>query len=346
MITKKSPISFDIKNSSKALMLRYDRIGDMVITTPVFRELKKVYPHIEINVLASKSNSMVIKNNPYVDNIFICNKNNLLFDLPVLFSLRKKQIDVCFEFDHSVVRHAIFRLKIINPKKIISVKKDGRYGVNGNDLKLYDVFTERLKDAHFRDIWLSTLKPLGIQKTTSQYDIFFDKKDESYAINYLAKFKDKFLIGINLERTVKGKKISYEDLKKICIGLFNINSNIQIIIISMPNKTDQVKKEIEAMRLEYVTMSFITHSIILASALIKNLNLIITPDTSIVHLASAFNKPIITIHENNNESYKLFGPTSDLNRTIFSKNNKNLEGFSTSSVISAFRELNKLLNLK
>ena len=118
-LTKKTLNDFDIQKSSNVLMLRYDRIGDMIITTPVFREFKSSFPDAEINVLASRSNSIILKNNPHVDNIFINDKNNFLTDLPVLLKLRKKQIDVCFEFDHSVVRHAIIRLIIINPKKII-----------------------------------------------------------------------------------------------------------------------------------------------------------------------------------------------------------------------------------
>ena len=102
VISKKKNIEFDIKKSSKVLMLRYDRIGDMVITTPVFRELKKSYPNIEINVLASHANYMILKNNPYINSIYLNNKNNFFLDLPILFKLRKKKIDVCFEFDHSV----------------------------------------------------------------------------------------------------------------------------------------------------------------------------------------------------------------------------------------------------
>ena len=45
-LTKKHSVDFDIKNAKNILFLRYDRIGDMVITTSVFRELKRVYPHI------------------------------------------------------------------------------------------------------------------------------------------------------------------------------------------------------------------------------------------------------------------------------------------------------------
>ena len=90
----------------------------MVITTPVFRELKLAYPEIKITVLASKINQGVLLNNPYVDKIITNHKNHFFLDLPSLLWLRRKKFDVCFEFDHSVIRHAILRLKIINPKKI------------------------------------------------------------------------------------------------------------------------------------------------------------------------------------------------------------------------------------
>ena len=46
-VGSKKPVNFDIKNAKNVLFFRYDRIGDMVITTPVFRELKLAYPHIK-----------------------------------------------------------------------------------------------------------------------------------------------------------------------------------------------------------------------------------------------------------------------------------------------------------
>ena len=119
-LTRKKTIIFDIKNTRNILFLRYDRIGDMVITTPVFRELKLAYPEINISVLASKLNRGVLVNNPYVDRIYTNHKNNFLGDLPTILKLRKMKFDVCVEFDHSVIPHAIIRLRIIKPKKVIS----------------------------------------------------------------------------------------------------------------------------------------------------------------------------------------------------------------------------------
>jgi ADP-heptose:LPS heptosyltransferase len=343
LLTKKKQNDFNIKLSKKVLMLRYDRIGDMIITTPVFRELKREYPNIEINVLASKTNAIILKNNPYIDNIYHNSKNNLLLDLPALFRLRSQKIDVCFEFDHSVVRHAIIRLKIINPKKVISVEKTGRYGLNGSKLQIYDYYTEKPKNNHFRDIWLATLKPFNVTPESKRYNIFCDELQKNRAINFLSQYSNKIFIGINLEGAVKGKKIQYKELMDICKGLYKINNNIQIIILHTPKKEQSVKEMIINMRLDYVSIAYRTNNILDASALIDNLHLIITPDTSIAHIASTFNTPVITIHENNDESYKLFAPTSDLNRTVFSTNSKSLEGFSVESILVHANDLMKLI---
>ncbi|MDC0597140.1 hypothetical protein OAP43_05215 [Candidatus Pseudothioglobus singularis] len=62
-----------------------------------------------------------------------------------------------------------------------------------------------------------------------------------------------------------------------------------------------------------------TKSILDVAALIKHQDLVITPDTSIVHIASSFNIPIVTIHENNWDSHQLFSPTSEYCRTFFSE---------------------------
>ena len=70
LLTNKQKNLFDIKKSKSVLILKYDRIGDMVVSTPIFRELKIAYPNISISVLASKANKDVIKNNPYIDKIY------------------------------------------------------------------------------------------------------------------------------------------------------------------------------------------------------------------------------------------------------------------------------------
>ena len=333
LLTNTKTTKFDIKKARNILFLRYDRIGDMVITTPVFRELKREYPEINISVLASKVNQTILDNNPYVDKVYINFKNNLLRDLPTLLKLRNKKYDVCVEFDHSVIPHSIARLRIIKPKIIISVIKDGRYGVKGDELKLYDRFTDKPKDAHYRDIWLDTLRPFGVVPKSNEYDLYITDKQEEFANTYLKQYYPKCLIGINLEGAVKGKRIQFVELERICKGLYQANNNIQIIILTTPSNFQITTKKISKIALNFVVTSFKTKSILDMAALIKHLDLVITPDTSIVHIASAFNIPIVTIHEDNRDSHQLFAPTSKYSRTVFSEFSDRLDGYNVNKII-------------
>ena len=55
----------------KILLLRTDRIGDMLITTPCFRALRRAYPEARLDVLASELNRIAIEGNPDINNIYM-----------------------------------------------------------------------------------------------------------------------------------------------------------------------------------------------------------------------------------------------------------------------------------
>ena len=339
LLTQKKQSTFDIKNSKKVLILKYDRIGDMVVTTPIFRELKQAYPDINISVLASDENKSIIKYNPFIYKIYTNYKNNLLIDLKKLLFLRKQKFDVCIELEHSVIPHALFRLKIINPKKIISIYKDGRYGVKGGELKIYDFLTKKEPDKHFGEIWLNTLSFFDIKNPLKKYDIFLSNIEENRAKDFVKLIKSKLKIGINLEGSFKEKQIQSKDLKKICLSLKEKFSDITIVILSHPNRREKTKRIIAEIDLENVIISYETKNILDVAALINELDFIISPDTSIVHIASAFNKPILSIHENNELSYQLWKPTSSISKTIFSKSKYGIIDYKVNEVIDLSFEI-------
>lgn len=333
LLTNKKKVNFDIKNSKSVLILKYDRIGDMVVTTPIFRELKEAIPRISISVLASQTNKDVIRYNPYIDKIYTNYKNRIIRDLPILLKLRKKHFDVCIELEHSVIPHAIFRLKIINPKKIISIHKDGRYGVKGSEIKLYDYFTDKDKDSHFGQIWLETLSFFGFKPNSTKYDFFLSNIQIEKASKFVHNFVNKIKIGINIHGSFPEKSIRNRDLKKICLALKNISRKIQIIILAAPNQLAEKKDFVSQLELDYVICSYQTTTINDVAALIQKLDMVISPDTSIVHIAGCFDIPTISIHENNKDSYRLWSPTSSLNKTIFAKSSYGIENYSVNDVV-------------
>ena len=83
-----------------------------------------------------------------------------------------------------------------------------------------------------------------------------------------------------------------------------------------------------------------------AAALVEQLDLIISPDTSIVHLASAFDKPIVSIHENNKHSFRLWSPSSTLSKTVFAKSNYGLFDYNVDKIIKYSLEFIRKLENK
>ena len=333
LLTKKHDIEFNLADAKKILVLKYDRIGDMIVATPIFRELKKKYPDISISVLASKGNRDVLKYNPYIDNIYTNYKNSLLGDFSSLLNLRKERFDVCIELEHSVIPHAILRLRIINPKKVISIHKDGRYGVKGSELQLYDFYTKKDKKGHFGKIWLDTLNFFKVKPVSNKYDIFLSNEERNKAKEFVSNIGSKIKIGINLEGSFKEKQIQPEELKQICKGIYDNYSDIKIVILTTPNKSEKINKIISKMGFNFVIPSYATDTILDVAALIEQLDLIITPDTSIVHVASAFDKPTVSIHENNKDSYRLWKPISTLSKTVFAKSSYGLFDYNVDQII-------------
>ena len=52
-------------------MRRIDRIGDVVLSTPIPREIKKAYPDSFVSVLVRNYTKDIYLNNPYVDQIIL-----------------------------------------------------------------------------------------------------------------------------------------------------------------------------------------------------------------------------------------------------------------------------------
>src|SRR4030043_2891 len=64
----KTPSKSEVR---KILFLRYDRIGDMVLSTAPLKALRRCYPDARITVLASAGNYEILKHYPNVDEILI-----------------------------------------------------------------------------------------------------------------------------------------------------------------------------------------------------------------------------------------------------------------------------------
>ncbi|HNU36387.1 MAG TPA: hypothetical protein PKJ15_07295, partial [Methanomassiliicoccales archaeon] len=56
---------------ARILVVRLDHIGDVIMTTPVFRLLKERYPEGRLTCLVASWGKAVVENNPYLDELLI-----------------------------------------------------------------------------------------------------------------------------------------------------------------------------------------------------------------------------------------------------------------------------------
>jgi len=344
--TQKKDIKFNPTNTKKVLVLRYDRIGDMIQTTPIFSTLKENFPSIFISVIASKNNAVVIENNPFVDKVTINSKNNLIGDLFSLIKLRRERYDVCIELDHSVVPHAILRLKLINPKKVISIQKYGRYGLQPGQMQLYNFFSREKKIENYSAKCLATLEYFGIKDAKNTFHLFPALDQLKKAKVFFENFKHITKILINLEGHIQNKTIPFFRFIEIVEGIQNKSENNIFFLISTPDRRKKYLNFLSKYKNTNIQLLYQTNSINDVAAIVKECDMVITPDTSIVHVASTYNVPTLSVHENNKDSFNLWKPLSEINKTVFSNTHEGIEDCNFNLVIaSALKILTRVKKL-
>ena len=82
---------FDFKNVHSILVIRHDRLGDVILSTPIYESLKRSFPWVKISVVVSRANAGILENNPHIDQIICFDKGKLL---RLFLELRKQKFDL------------------------------------------------------------------------------------------------------------------------------------------------------------------------------------------------------------------------------------------------------------
>jgi ADP-heptose:LPS heptosyltransferase len=334
-----------LSSTPKLLVLMNQKIGDMIVCSPILREIKLAYPKSELHVLASEVNKELLLSSPYVDKVHVY-KNQWQKLLPLLLTLRKLNFDVAVELEFKVVSRIIILLRIVNPNCILSVSKsEGRYGMDPHAVMPYDYYTNP-NLVHQRDTCLDILRLLNINYKNKSYDVFYSEKNKLDALSFLSLYKtSKILIGLNIRGSSIDSRISNKDVTKIILELYSMDNNISIILLHKPDDRDWISKLIPYEASSYVFPSYPTESVLDLAAIIDNLDLIISTDTSIVHMACAFKKPLVAIYRKHMMNFEIWHPISDCNYVVFSDYEDSLKSINVGDIVNKTSRLIKEFKL-
>ncbi|ALF25696.1 glycosyltransferase family 9 protein [Fusobacterium nucleatum] len=302
----------DIKS---ILFLRYDgKIGDMVVNSLMFREIKKVYPNIKIGVVARGAAMDIIKDNPNIDKIYEYHKDRKkIKDLAL--KIKEEKYDLLIDFSEMLRVNQMMLINLCGARFNI--------GLGRKEWKLFDLSIESDKDfkwtEHITNRYLAYLVKLGLKKENIDisYDIYL--KDEKKYEFFFNEIKENKKLILNPYGASKHKSFTIETLENIITCLKD--KDIAIILVYFGDKY----KELEFLEKKYnnIYMPQKIESILDTAILIKKSDYVISPDTSIVHIASALNKKMITVYPPNGGKYGVdhlvWAPKSEYSRVIFCK---------------------------
>ena len=179
----------DLSASSirKILVIRLDRIGDMVITTPIFRALKEKWPDAQITVLTNPVNKNIVINNPFIDYILVYdreNKHKSLNSRLIFFrSIRERKFDLVIDPYLDYELKTSFITRFVGNRFRLGFEFAGReifYNIRYNP-NIFPVSTEK---RHMIDYDLDLLTYIGIKTQKRQPEIFLstDEKENAYKL--------------------------------------------------------------------------------------------------------------------------------------------------------------------
>ena len=151
-------------NSSKILFIRQDRIGDVLISTPIFASLKAHYPSAIVDVLLSENNHFVLMNDALIRKRWIYQKN-LGKVISLVRSLRIEKYDFAVDMmDNPSVTSTILCL-LAGARWNVGIAKDNNY--------VYDIRVPMLsrREAHIVDRIAQLLIPFHIDPNVERFSI-------------------------------------------------------------------------------------------------------------------------------------------------------------------------------
>ncbi len=284
-----------MNDKKKILIVRTDRIGDVVLTLPLASILKKHFPDSEITFLVREYTKFLTENNLFIyKTITLIEKKNRPKFFENVMQLKNK-FDVC------IVAYPTFWISLILFFSSIKIRI-------GSGYRWYSfLFNKRIYEHrkygehHELEYNVHLLKPLAIfespQKDKIDFGIQIDNKSLIKTENFLTInniTKDKKIIIVHPGSGGSAIDLPKEKMKLI-VNELSKDKNFVLIITGSKNEMELCKSMIVNENVINTAGEFNLNELI---ALISKAELVIANSTGPIHIAAALGKKIIGFYPN------------------------------------------------
>jgi ADP-heptose:LPS heptosyltransferase len=274
---------------TRVLFLRHDRAGDMILSTGVMRAIASSYPTVTLDVLASPINASLVDGVDYLADVIVFDKKKLSSYLPTALRLRRARYDAVI--DCMVTAPSVTTLLLI-----LASGARYRVGIAGRD-----------NDAAFNITVPNDAPPAThivdrLALLARAFDVQLDGRTRHPVLTVSADERDwasatwgssgspRVLVNIS----AGGSDRVWPDARYVAV-MHHIRAkspSTTIKVIASPAEATRGESIAHDGQGEFVR----TKAIRDAMALVATADFVFTPDTSIAHAVSAFQKPAVAIY--------------------------------------------------
>ena len=271
----------------KFLIIRFSSIGDIVLTTPVIRCLKKQVNEAEVHFLTKEAFHSVVSHNPYIDKVHTLSHS---FEL-MIHELRLE------EYDHIIDLHN--NVRTLRVKKDLDKPSHSFYKLNIQKFIYVDTKINVMPRVHIVDRYLDTIKPFGATNDGEGLDYFIPGKDETHKKDIPASHHAGY-IGIAIGAAHNTKKYPVHKLRELC-------KQLDHPVILLGGKEDKTNAdEIASADPVKIYNACGKFNINESADLVRKSKLIVSNDTGLMHIAAAFKRPVISLWGNTVPSFGMY----------------------------------------
>ena len=294
--------TFDFR-SSKILFIRQDRIGDVLVSTPIFASIKTHYPSATVDVLLSENNYFVLKNDSFIRKCWIYQKK-VGKVISLMRSIRKEQYDFAVDMmDNPSVTSTL--LCLLSGAHI-------NVGIAKNNTYVYDMAVPMLsrRETHIIDRIAQLLIPFHIDPAAESLSLryFTSPASDEFAKRWISlnHLNDCPLVGVNISAGGEARFWGINQYRSFLSFITERYPEFHIILLYQPTDITRANKIGEGNK--DIVLSPVTNTFDQFAAMIKKLSFLVSPDTSAIHLASAFHIPSVVLYVQSDKSLRIWEP--------------------------------------
>lgn len=264
----------------KILIIRFSSIGDIMLTTPVIRSVKRKYPDAALHYLVKKQFKPVLEGNPYIDHIHV-----LAEDLQQnIAELKALDFDVVIDLHHN--------LRTLRVKKALNVRRTYTFPKLNVQKWLYTNFKwNTLPPASIVERYFEAVKPLSVVNDGQGLDFFIAPERETrredipmgHWMGYVA-----CVIGGSFE-TKQFPAAKWRTFIEAC--------PYPVILLGGPDDA-ALAAEIKTIDPVKVYDACGKFNLLESADLVRKARVVVTNDTGLMHIGAAFQKKMVTLWGN------------------------------------------------